>query len=1076
MFQRPTPIIPLAISFSLWAIGVSAEVQVTTEQLRPASPIWAFQKIPGPSRSDIATGAKVTIVGNHLEPRGAEGSALVNGRLAADSLDLSEGVLFTNANADGGRILLDLGRLQPVAAVTSYSWHEWDMDGGSRAPQVYVLYGSAAEAPDPKDLSTWTRIAAVDTRPKKTGQAWNGQHGAFIHATDGKLGDFRHLLLDVQATHSPRQPNAGLTNTLFDEIDVHTAATLAKAGDAVVHQPPKVTDVWVVFKTHLDIGYTDSVENVKRKYREPMMEGALRVIESSRHLPADKRFSWTLGGWPLAHVLGPQQDPARRARIEQAVREGAIVPHALPCSFHTETDDLEDLVRGMNYASQIARKYGRPLPIAAKMTDVPCHSWVWPTLLQHAGVQFLHIGCNGSSMAIRVPPLFWWEGPDGSRILCGYTPEYGSGLFPPKNWPAHNYLAMIMTNDNQGPPSVADVENIRRVATQHLPGVRVHFGTLDDFARATLAEKPELQVVRGDMPDTWIHGWLSMPIEAKAARHFRAMEPVVDLLATELGAWGLAAGDVAPALAQAYEQSCLFSEHTFGPFGPIGGPWHAHVPGRYLYGDVWKAAYQSGAYKKYEQAFDDKRAYARTGDAIVRRELSGALELLARSVDQSGPRIVVFNALPWTRSGVIEDPAQPGKLIYVKDVPAGGYRTIAAAASGKALTAVSTPAASDTLDTPFYQVRFDRQRGGIASLVEKQSGRQLVDQASPYALGQFVHERFDHAQMLAFHQSYGRGGYTWYKGNLPPDTKYAALTPPAWDLAVQSSDVADVATFTARDTLGLAKGMTIAVTFYRQRPCVDVQWRVREKTPDPLPEGGWLSFPFAVTAPKFLVGRLAGPIDPTRDILPGGNRHYLCLNSGLTIRGSTPGGVGLCPLDSPCVSLGEPGLWKFSFDYEPKQATVFVNLYNNEWNTNFPEWQDGSWSNRVRFWPTTSGDVGASLTVPSWEARVPLLAVRGDGAAGTLAATQTGLSVSRPGVLVTAFGHDPDGHRGTLLRVWEQAGITGTVTVTLPPGFKAERAQPVDLRGEKIGAPLAIHDGRFEFPLSAYAPASFLVE
>ena len=52
------------------------------------------------------------------------------------------------------------------------------------------------------------------------------------------------------------------TGTLFAEIDVHSAATLAKAGDAESARAMKVTDVWVVFKTHFDIGYTDTIEQV----------------------------------------------------------------------------------------------------------------------------------------------------------------------------------------------------------------------------------------------------------------------------------------------------------------------------------------------------------------------------------------------------------------------------------------------------------------------------------------------------------------------------------------------------------------------------------------------------------------------------------------------------------------------------------------------------------------------------------------------------------------------------------------------------------------------------------------------
>ena len=70
-----------------------------------------------------------------------------------------------------------------------------------------------------------------------------------------------------------------------------------------------------------------------------------------------------------------------------------------------------------------------------------------------------------------------------------------------------------------------------------MPGVRVHFGTLDDFAKAVLAEKPELEVVRADMPDTWIHGFLSMPIETKITHAVRPLEPAVDVLNTELNAW-----------------------------------------------------------------------------------------------------------------------------------------------------------------------------------------------------------------------------------------------------------------------------------------------------------------------------------------------------------------------------------------------------------------------------------------------------------------------------------------------------------------------------------------------------------
>ena len=1000
---------------------------------------------------------------------GADGSVLVNGILPNDSLDLSEEALLANANTNGGNLVIDLGRVQPIAAVASYSWHEWNVDQGSRGPQVYTLYGSAAENPDPAKLDAWTKIADVDTRPNKTGAKWNGQHGAFISDTSGKLGEFRFMLFALQRTRSPLQPNAGLTGTLFSEIDVHSTATLAKAGDATVVRPEKVEHVWVVFKTHLDIGYTDTIEQVLKEYRVNMMDGALKVVEASRDLPPEQRFSWTLAGWPLAHVLGPQQEPSRKARIEQAVREGAITFHALPFTTHTETQDLEDLVRGLGFSTRLAQQYGRPLPIGAKMTDVPCHSWVMPTLLANAGAKFLQIGCNDTSAYMRVPHLFWWEGPDGSRILCNYTRVYGSGLKPPRDWPSKNYLAMVMTGDNHGPPSPADVERLRQQAAKTLPGVQVHFGTLDDFAKAVLAENPELQVVRGDMPDTWIHGWLSMPLEAKAARMFRAL----DALDTQLRAWGVPTAPLAPALAEAYEQSGLFSEHTFGPWGPKGGPWESSISNRYLYGEEWKAARGKGAYKKYEAAFDDKRAFAHKADEIVRRELSARLDLLAKSVKAEGSRVVVYNGLPWERSGVVEVPGEPGRFILAEKVPANGYRIYPSDQAESAKPVLNDP--PTTLNTPFYKATFDLKRGGISSLVDQQTGRELVDQTSPYALGQFLHERFDAKQMLAFHNAYGRPGYNWPKGNLPTNTVYAALTPSAWNIVIQRTATADIATLRATATLGLAKGIALVFTLDRQQTFVDVEWRATEKTPDPIPEGGWLCFPFAVSQPQFLLGRLGGPIDPAKDIIAGANRHYFCLNNGLTITGQDGAGIGLCPLDSPCVSLDEPGLWKFSLDFTPKKPSAFVNLYNNEWNTNFPEWQEGSWASRVRLWLTAKNTgLAQNLIVPSWEARLPLLAAAVDGPVGKLPPTQAGLSVSRAGVLVTAFGQNPDG-AGTLLRLWEQGGTSGPLTVTLPAGLKATQAQPVNLRGEKTGRPIQVADGKLAFDLKAYAPASFLL-
>ena len=61
---------------------------------------------------------------------------------------------------------------------------------------------------------------------------------------------------------------------------------------------------------------------------------------------------------------------------------------------------------------------------------------------------------------------------------------------------------------------------------------------------------------------------------------------------------------------------------------------------------------------------------------------------------------------------------------------------------------------------------------------------------------------------------------------------------------------------------------------------------------------------------------------------------------------------------------------------------------------------------------------------------------------GRLPPARAGVRLSRPGVLVTAFGGNPDGP-GTLLGAWDYSGVSGEVVVSMPPDFKATKAMPV---------------------------------
>lgn len=115
------------------------------------------------------------------------------------------------------------------------------------------------------------------------------------------------------------------------------------------------------------------------------------------------------------------------------------------------------------------------------------------------------------------------------------------------------------------------------------------------------------------------------------------------------------------------------------------------------------------------------------------------------------------------------------------------------------------------------------------------------------------------------------------------------------------------------------------------------------------------------------------------------------------------------------------------------------------------------------------------VSVPALETMLPLVACAGSGARGQLPPTQSEVTVSGPGVLITAFKQKSKG-KVIFLRLWEFAGESSKVTVQLPSGSFARIARPVSLRGDSLGPPIAVKAGSFEFTLSRFAPASFELE
>ncbi|SMO72123.1 glycoside hydrolase family 38 N-terminal domain-containing protein [Solitalea koreensis] len=883
----------------------------------------------------------------------------------------------------------------------------------------------------------------------------------------------------------------------------------ANAGAQHEVKPAALKQVIIVYKTHFDIGYSETVQQVVHDYRTAMADKVLDAIEKNKDQPNDKQFVWTVSGWPMKQILWEGQLPDRKRKIEEAIKKGNLTVHAFPFSMHVETSEPEDLVRGLNISSTLARKYHLPLPISAKMSDVPGQSWIIPTLLTRAGIKFYHMGGPVVNKTFGLPPFFWWEGPDGSRLLTLYNNGYGSSPLPPANWPFKTWVYVSMTGDNQGPPSPETVA--KDIAFYQKMGIKATVGALDDFAHLVMKEDlSKLPVVRSDIGDPWIHGTMAIPEASKLATHIRPSIAGLDELANLEKLWGIYNPDISSKVADAYENSLLYSEHTWG----LANQHYVKLP----YGKPWQEQWGKGLPPQYsllEKSWADHAGYIEKVQQLVDNPYKDAVATLADNVKIDGNRIMVYNPLPWKRGGEIQfdsrllfgneyvslkpadggepiavshelgaiEDKQPFSRFFVPDIPSMGYRTFIASKEVAKKPLLSFNKQEGVMESPFFKAILDAKKGRIVSLVDKRSGRELVDSEAPQGFGQYFHERFGYAQLDEWLQ---RSLYPQYKAHrfafvaydMPQDGTYSTSQPENMTLDFQLSeiDVKAVLTCTLYNA-GAPQQISISLSLSGYEPVADValSW---QKQPDSWPEAAWLCLPFKVANPVFQLGRLGGVANPATDMnIENANHHLWWVNNGAAVYDSLSGsGVGFYSPDAPLLSVGAPGEYKFDSHFAPCKSWIYLNLYNNHWRTNFPAWIGNGqrMSASVRLWSFEKFNTESSLITPAMETRIPLQAAGSKLQKGQLPTTQSGIQLSEKGIAVTAFGPNPDGN-GIILRLWEQTGKSGTVEVRLPASGGFSNAQPVNLRGEPFGNKIPITNGKLQVTIPAYAPISLVL-
>lgn len=722
-----------------------------------------------------------------------------------------------------------------------------------------------------------------------------------------------------------------------------------------------------VFKTHLDVGFTDLSADIMKGLCTDTLKRVIDVCERTANRDTDKKYIWTMSAWSLQYILDSEEtDPNDKEKLISLIENNQVVWHALPYTVHTDFCGIDELIYGLQISKKLCERFHKTC-VSAKMTDVPGHSRYLPTLLSAAGIKFLHLGCNPASTPPDVPILFWWEGPDGSRVLTMYMKDgYGSELTPSENWKYPVWLAMTMTNDNIGPHTADVLETMETEVAEYDSKAKFCCGTLDDFYYEILPFLDDsIPVIKSDLADSWIHGVGSYPEESAKIKQMRKETMAIQNLFTRTLSDHTDEKnehDFSAAIDKIRENILLFDEHTWGCDIKL------YLNDRVYHKEMFEKELESGKYSFPLLSWNEQRNRA----SVAKQSLQQAKDLLYKNLLPSNDTLLVYNG--GSETGGFWIPVEAGKVYYdetadTKIATFSGvngdeaYIPMMRNAEIRVLKETNGIAEKQNnvsvlkengilkIKTPYHSAKFSMNDGTLIELTDCMSMHTWICNAKDF----YRYDIFDDDDIKKFQQDYLSNPFDWAlldfgKGNYPADTVHQTFYPDFSHLDVAENgesvrvDLWYTADEVSRKKYGNAEKIHVIFTLYGYKPQIDIQCVIENKEATPYLESGHLILPLFDEMTDFSFDKLGNVIHPENDIIRDGNHALYCMDEFFHAQAGDCG-MTVASNDLSLFSIGDIGILKFNHEYStPKSNHVFFNLFNNQWGTNFPQWVGGTLS------------------------------------------------------------------------------------------------------------------------------------
>jgi len=501
-----------------------------------------------------------------------------------------------------------------------------------------------------------------------------------------------------------------------------------------------------VGNSHIDMAWlwpwTETVEVVKNTFGT--------ALELMREYP-DFKFTASTA---QAYKWIEEKYPSMFAEIEQRVKEGRWeVIGGMWVEPDLNMPDGESLVRQILYGKRyFQQKFGVDINIGWN-PDSFGYNWQLPQIYKRSGMDyFVTQKLLWASEFTKFPyRLFWWEAPDGSKLLTYFPSDYANAIEPVKMAQDSSVYGPMLWKYNGGTNS-APADGLRMM---YLYGVGDHGGgpTRNDLHTAEGGKKPD--VVYPDIQLTTASQYLTdlgrnedkLNIPTwKGELYFQYHRGVQTTQAEEKK--GNRKNEVLILDAERLASIDTLFGATY-PQGDFDDSWE-----KILFNQFHDILPGSGIHINY---VDAARKYAETS-RFSNDTIRAALKDIAAHVNVGpGVSVLVFNPLSWTRTDEIELEAQlpstaSGVIavgpdnkpmlsqvvssdpktnrvtlrILVPDIPATGYKLIRLVPAAQDRLRTSLTAQDFSLENEFVRLTVDPKTGCMTSLIEKRTNTEAL--------------------------------------------------------------------------------------------------------------------------------------------------------------------------------------------------------------------------------------------------------------------------------------------------------------------------------------------------------------